>query len=119
MLVPLKDHGVPHLLVFWGGTASGNDSPTEPYQTQPLHQAYDASVARFEKIVADNPVEGIFGNHPSLDGSAVKLEHLRETPDMPNPYLTGREPVLRWLRVIRECNLNNTEVDARKEQMKH
>lgn len=118
MLIPVKDHGVPHLMAFWGGTASGNASPTDPYQTQALHQAYDESTVRFSQIVENNPVDGLLSNHPSLDDAAGKLEHLRETPDMPNPFVTGKESVLRWLGVVRECNLSNTEVDARKEAQK-
>jgi len=111
MLVPVKDHGRPKLLSFWGGTASANLTPE-------MHKAYDQSVTRFSKISRDAHVDGFLSNHPSLDDSDGKLEHLRETPDMPNPFLVGLAATTRYYKVVQECNLNNADINAARAKAK-
>jgi metallo-beta-lactamase class B len=104
MMIPVKDHGASHILAFWGGSGS-NDKPPA------IHKQYEASIVRFMNTVKQVKADGILSNHPPLDDSMGKIEHLRETPDMANPFLIGTTGTLNWLEVARQCNLNNADID--------
>ena len=79
-----------------------------------MHTAYDRWTTRLIQISTDSKVEGVIGNRPSYDDAAVKLDKLRSMPDKPNPFFTGTENTVRYLRVLNECNLNNSEIERAK-----
>ena len=72
-----------------------------------MHTAYDRWTTRLIQI-------RVIGNRPSYDDAAVKLDKLRSMPDKPNPFFTGTENTVRYLRVLNECNLNNSEIERAK-----
>jgi metallo-beta-lactamase class B len=100
MLVPVKDHGRPRLLAYFGG--AGN-----LFITLDLHAAFDRSVARLIKIVTDAKVDGYISGHVVYSDAIFKLEVLRSRPQNPNPFLIGTAETVRFLKEIKECNLNN------------
>jgi len=55
--------------------------------------------------------DGVIGNHSSYDEAATKLDKIKVLPDRPNPFFTGAENTARYLRVLKECNLNNWEIE--------
>jgi hypothetical protein len=48
---------------------------------------------------------------PAYDETATKLDKLRILPNKPNPFFTGAKNTARYLRVLKECNLNNWEIE--------
>jgi metallo-beta-lactamase class B len=107
MLVPVKDHGQPHLLAYFGGSYSG--------QSPELRAAFDNSWGRLGQIVADSKADGFIGNHTRYDDSIYKLELLRARPNNPNPFLVGTADTIRFTKEIKECALyyNSLAASAR------
>jgi metallo-beta-lactamase class B len=104
MLIPVRDKGVGRTLLYLGGITNKGLSPE-------MHIAYDRWTKRLMPIVSDARVEGVIGNHPSYDDTAIKLDKLRTRPDKPNPFFSGRENALRYLTVLNQCNLNNADIE--------
>jgi metallo-beta-lactamase class B len=104
MLIPVKDKGQARTLLYLGGITNKGLSPD-------MHAAYDAWTTRLLQMGAAAKPEGVIGNHSSYDEAATKIDKLRSMPDKPNPFFTGTENALRYLRVLRECNLNNAEIE--------
>ncbi len=104
MLIPVKDKGVGRTLLYLGGITNKGLSPE-------MHRAYDRWTTRLMQIVSNAKVEGVIGNHPSYDDAAIKLDKLRTMPDKPNPFFSGTENAVRYLSVLKECNLNNWDIE--------
>lgn len=105
MMIPIKDRGQVRTVAYLGGITSKNLTPE-------MHRAFEQSVARFLSLSAERRVDGYIANHPSYDDVAMKLEHYKAYPNKPNPFLVGVEETLRFFRVVRECNLNNADIEA-------
>jgi hypothetical protein len=41
----------------------------------------------------------------------MKVAHIRGFPNDPSPFLSGEAETIRWLRIAKECNLNNADLD--------
>jgi metallo-beta-lactamase class B len=104
MLIPVKDKGRSHTLLYLGGITNKSLKPD-------MHAAYDKWTGRLLQVVAAEKPDGVIGNHSSYDEAATKLDKLRIMPDKPNPFFTGVENTARYLRVLKECNLNNWEIE--------
>ncbi|HWU56590.1 MAG TPA: MBL fold metallo-hydrolase [Rhizomicrobium sp.] len=102
MLVPVKDKGQTRTLLYLGGITNKNLKPD-------MHAAYDKWTDRLLKEAAT--ADGVIGNHSSYDETATKLDKLRILKDRPNPFFTGTANTARYLRVLKECNLNNWEIE--------
>jgi hypothetical protein len=76
-----------------------------------MHAAYDQWTTRLLQVSATAKPDGVIGNHSSYDEAATKIDKLRIMPGKPNPFFTGVENSLRYLRVLKECNLNNAEIE--------
>jgi metallo-beta-lactamase class B len=108
-VIPLKDHGSPHIAVTWGGTAfnwltnrTGYITPERPDAFWFRH--YSASAARFAEIAAQAQADVVLSNHTIFDGSKTKLPLLRtRTAEQPNPYVVGATGVHAYLTVAEEC----------------
>jgi len=109
-LIPVKDHGVPHLVAEWGGTGfnwmnnngTGYITPDRPATF--WFKNYDESARRFRDIAAKEGADVIIANHSNLDGSKAKLKAvLARKANEPNPYVVGKEGVLRYLTTVDEC----------------
>ena len=109
-LIPVKDHGTPHLVAEWGGTAfnwlnnggRGYITPDKPSTF--WFKSYDESARRFRDIAAKEGADVIIANHTIFDGSKTKLPAvLARKANEPNPYVVGKEGVLRYLTTVDEC----------------
>lgn len=104
MLIPVRDGERRRTLLFLGGITSLHLSPE-------MHDAYDRWTTRLLDIAERERPEGIIANHSSYDDAATKLDKLRAAPDKPNPFFTGAENTQRYLKVLKECNLNNWDIE--------
>ena len=108
-LIPVTDHGTPHVAASWGGTAfnwMGNRAayitPDRPDRF--WFETYSASARRFKDITAQAGADVIIANHTVFDGSKTKLPALeRRKPGERHPYVIGTEGVQRYLTVVDEC----------------
>ncbi|HEY8254024.1 MAG TPA: hypothetical protein VIG39_05250, partial [Rhizomicrobium sp.] len=89
---------------YLGGITNKGLSPA-------MHTAYDQWTTRLIQVSGEAKPDGIIGNHSSYDEAATKIDKLRIMPDKPNPFFTGAQNSLRYLRVLKECNLNNAEIE--------
>jgi metallo-beta-lactamase class B len=98
VLIPVKDHGEPHLVAEWGGTGFNFAHSRERFAI------YMASAARFGGIVAQSGADALIANHTNLDGSKTKLPAVIDRKaGQPNPYVIGNDAVEGYLKVAEEC----------------
>ncbi len=97
-LIPVKDHGKPHLAMEWGGTAFTAATPL------PQLKSYISSAARFQDLAVGAGADVIIANHTAFDGTLEKLAAVeKRTPGAPNPWVVGKDAVTRYLTVASEC----------------
>jgi metallo-beta-lactamase class B len=97
-LIPVKDHGRPHVMALWGGTLF-NFGPNPNNYT-----SYIESAARFREFAAKAGADGVLSNHTEYDGSTRKLGALAlRTPNEPHPYVIGRDATSRFFTVAEQC----------------
>src|SRR3954470_10317275 len=108
-LIPVKDHGQPHLAAEWGGTNFNWIANRAAYITPERpdrfwFETYSASAERFRDIVAKTGADIVISNHTIFDGSKTKLPALRtRSTGQTHPYVIGKEGVLRYMTVVDEC----------------
>ena len=97
-LVPVKDHGVPHLAMEWGGTAlSGNTS-------KEMLQSYISNAGRMLDIADGAGADVIIGNHTEYNDALARLEQTKaRKPGETNPWVVGKPEVRNYLTVVQEC----------------
>jgi metallo-beta-lactamase class B len=97
-LIPVKDHGVPHLAMEWGGTAlSGNTS-------KEMLQSYISNADRLQDIADGAGADVIIGNHTEYNDALTLLERSKaRKPGEPNPWVVGKVEVRKYLTVVQEC----------------
>ena len=97
-LVPVKDHGMPHLAMEWGGTAlSGNTS-------KEMLQSYISNAARFLDITDGAGADVIIGNHTIYNDALARFERTKaRKPGEPHPWVVGKAEVRKYLTVAEEC----------------
>jgi len=111
LLVPVTDHGQPHLLSFWGGSALPRT--LEPGSFEPPFAdsgllIYKQSLEHFIKIGEDAGADGFIANHPYrdqtfVDGKNDKLtKNAARKPGDPSPWI-GRSAYIRYMMVGLEC----------------
>jgi metallo-beta-lactamase class B len=124
-LIPVKDNGTPHLVAYWGGTAfnwlSGPQNYITPERPDRFwFKTYSDSARRFRDLASSAGADVILSNHTIFDGSKQKLPAMKaRKPGQQNPYVIGKEGVMRYLTVVDECAQAGlarvTQSDARKE----
>lgn len=108
-VIPLADHGTPHVAVTWGGTAFNWLKNRDGYITKERPDAfwfrhYIASADRFAGVAARAHADVLLSNHTVFDGSKAKLALLRtRAGEQPNPYVVGPAAVRDYLTVASEC----------------
>jgi len=110
-LLPVTDHGQPHLLSFWGGSALPHTLEPGAFEFPALDSGlliYKQSFERFLKIGEDGGADGYIANHPYrdqtfLDGKNDKLTKnaARKAGD-PSPWI-GRSTYIRYMMIGLEC----------------
>lgn len=108
-LIPVRDHGTPHVAAHWGGTAFNWTANRAAYITPERpdrfwFESYSASARRFRDLAAKAGADVLISNHTAFDGSKTKLPALehRKAGD-PHPYVIGAGGVQRYLTVADEC----------------
>jgi len=98
VLVPVKDHGVPHLAMEWGGTALGANTSRE------MLQSYISNAGRFMDIAEGAGADVIIVNHTEYNDALARLERTKaRKPGEPNPWVVGKAEVRTYLTVVQEC----------------
>jgi metallo-beta-lactamase class B len=98
MLIPVKDHGEPHLAAQWGGTAF-NFAPTRAN-----FQVYIDSARRFGEIAGKAGADVMIANHTATDGTITKLPLVaKRKPGEPHPYVSTKDTAKRYMKVAEEC----------------
>jgi metallo-beta-lactamase class B len=109
-LVPVTDHGKPHLLSFWGGSALPRalEPGGEVGRADAGLLVYKQSLERFIKIGEDAGADGYIANHPYrdqtfVDGKDDKItkNRARKAGD-PSPWI-GRSEYIRYMLISVEC----------------
>jgi metallo-beta-lactamase class B len=97
-LIPVKDHGVPHMAMEWGGTAlSGNTS-------KEMLRSYISNAKRFQDIADGAGADVIIGNHTEYNDALARLERTKaRKPGEPNPWVVGKQESQKYLTVVEEC----------------
>ncbi len=108
MLIPVKDHGLPKLLAYFGGV----ENPLMlPETTGGNYDAFEKSFARMGQILKAARVDGYIAAHTNYDEAPFKIEVMRHNPPtLPNPFLIGTDRVVLFTKMSRECNLNNASL---------
>ena len=97
-LVPVKDHGVPHLAMEWGGTALNANTSKE------MLRAYISNAKRLLDISDGAGADVIIGNHTEYNDALARLDRTKaRKPDEPNPWVVGKPEVQKYLTVVEEC----------------
>jgi len=98
-LIPVKDHGQPHLAAAWGGTAFNFARSPEAFKI------YTNSADRFRDIVTQAGADVIISNHTVFDGTKEKILALaKRKPGDPHPYVIGTQSVRDYLTIASECS---------------
>lgn len=106
MLIPVTENGKSYTIAHISGITSKGLSAV-------LHHAFDASAARFQKIMRENKVDGFISSHPNYDDAVYKIALMDTRPDDPNPFLIGTDNTVLFMDIVRQCNLNNADLEAR------
>ena len=110
-LLPVTDHGQPHLLSFWGGSALPRTLEPGAFEFPALDSGlliYKQSFEHFLKIGEDGGADGYIANHPYrdqtfVDGKNDKLtKNAARKPGDPSPWI-GRSAYIRYMMIGLEC----------------
>ena len=97
-LVPVKDHGQPHLAMEWGGTALGGATSKE------MLQSYISNAERLKDVSAGLGADVIIGNHTEYNDALNRLVRTKaRKAGEPNPWVVGKGEVQNYLTVVEEC----------------
>jgi metallo-beta-lactamase class B len=98
VLVPVKDHGQPHLAMEWGGTALGGGTSKE------MLESYITNARRLKDISDGLGADVIIGNHTEYNDALNRLERTKARKDNePHPWVVGKGEVQTYLTVVEEC----------------
>ena len=99
-LIPVRDGAARHVAALWGGTAFNFGPIADRFE------AYAESAARFREIATSAGADVVLSNHPSYDGSKLKLPAVASRAGgEPHPYVVGTDSVQRYLTVAERCGL--------------
>jgi metallo-beta-lactamase class B len=98
VVVPVKDHGVPHMAMEWGGTALSGATSKE------MLQSYINNAERFKDITGGMGADVIIVNHTDYNDALNRLERTKTRKDgEPHPWIVGKGEVQTYLTVVEEC----------------
>ncbi len=97
-LVPVKDHGQPHMAMEWGGTALSAATSKE------MLESYISNARRLKDISDGRGADVIIGNHTEYNDALNRMERTRSRNNGdPNPWIVGKHEVDAYLTVVEEC----------------
>jgi metallo-beta-lactamase class B len=98
VLVPVKDHGQPHVAMEWGGTALSAGTSKE------MLESYIANAKRFKDISDGSGADVIIGNHTEYNDALNRFERTKARKEgEPHPWVVGKGEVQTYLTVVEEC----------------
>jgi len=102
-ILPVHDGGEEHVAALWGGTLFNfRDAPDDPRLERLA--TYAESARRFRDVATGAGADIILSNHPTYDGSTVKIPMLADRGEEdPHPYVIGNDGVRSYLTVAEEC----------------
>lgn len=101
-LIPVSERGKAHLLSLLGGTAFPRT--LEPTDTMGGLRAFSASVERLSRLSQEAGADGLINTHIFVDGSSLRLAAaLARTDGQPNPFVLGKQAVVRYYAMFDEC----------------
>ncbi len=107
VLVPVKDHGQPHLAMEWGGTALSAATSKE------MLQSYISNARRFKDISDGLGADVIIVNHTEYNDALTLMERMRaRKASEANPWIVGKGEVQKYLTVVEECAKSWLAIDA-------
>jgi glyoxylase-like metal-dependent hydrolase (beta-lactamase superfamily II) len=103
VIVPVKDHGEPHVAAVLGGT----EIPVSGSQ----RTAYVTSALHFATVADSMHVDAELNSNPFVDNAIVRMDSLRQAGEKnakeekteKNPFLIGTEGFQKYMGVIAEC----------------
>jgi len=98
VLVPVKDHGQPHMAMEWGGTAlSGSTS-------KDMLESYISNAKRLKDISDGLGADVIIVNHTEYNDALNRFARTKtRKTDEPHPWVVGKDEVQKYLTVAEEC----------------
>jgi metallo-beta-lactamase class B len=108
-IIPVTDHGQPHMISFSGGTAPPASLGPTPAAGGLL--AMQASLERFTQIGLDANVDGYISNHPRYDSTFAPTDPQNDKiakaqtrkPGDPNPWVSGVSKYQRYMAIYIQC----------------
>ena len=98
VLVPVKDHGQPHLAMEWGGTALSGATSKE------MLESYISNAKRLKDISDGAGADVIIGNHTEYNDALARFQRTKaRKAGEPNPWMVGKGEVQTYLTVVEEC----------------
>lgn len=98
VLVPVKDHGVPHMAMEWGGTALSGATSKQ------MLQSYINNAERFKDITGGMGADVIIVNHTDYNDALNRLERTKTRKEgEQHPWIVGKGEVQTYLTVVEEC----------------
>lgn len=96
LLFPVTDRGQPHMASLFGGQGSPNDLPSL--------LTFRHSIDHFADFTDRMQADVVLSNHTVGDDGLTRVAQLaKRTNNQPNPYVVGREGVIRYDAVWRAC----------------
>ena len=104
VIVPVKDHGEPHVAAVLGGT----EIPLSGTQ----RTAYVTSALHFATVADSMHVDAELNSNPFVDNAIVRMDSVRHASEKnaapeKNPFLIGTDGFQRYMGVIAECGWVN------------
>jgi metallo-beta-lactamase class B len=90
-LIPVTDHGRPHVISFVGGTGL-----TMPHPSQGGAQALRSALQTFARASLAANADVLITSHPFLDDAWDKAKLSNGSPGGPNPWVSSKDAVLRY-----------------------
>jgi metallo-beta-lactamase class B len=98
VLVPVKDHGQPHLAMEWGGTALSGATSKE------MLESYISNAKRLKDISDGAGADVIIGNHTEYNDALARFQRTKaRKAGEPHPWVVGKGEVQTYLTVVEEC----------------
>lgn len=100
VLVPVTDHGTPHVAVILGAT--------EIPEPSDMKTTYITSAQHLAKIALDAHADVELNSRPFVDNAVARMDTLRRAGSQSsNPFVIGIDGLQRYIGVITECGWVN------------
>lgn len=96
VLVPVTDHGMPHVAAILGGTAVPESSE--------MKNTFITSALHLGTVAASAHVDAELNGYPFVDNAIARMDTLRKAhAGVTNPFVIGVDGFQRYISVIAEC----------------